>query len=409
MILLNSPFGILTLYLLSFTVPCVAEDDDDNKPQPAEQDDCDCFLTNGLAPAYYTHRRFFDFRSLSEFAGVPKILKNHTETSLAPPSSDYFDNDDFTDVWELANWDNGFGIRNKDEDDDEQDQDQSILMVYSLNNVYIQENKDKNADSDTYMTMRTKRLPDFQTAAEIESTEDYLFASVRMMARTTGASGAVTAMFTYRDSKELANVQEADIEFLTRGPRDKVQYTNQPSYSVDGDEFPEATRNSSTPNGQSWTEWMVHRLDWTPERSVWYINDEEVANIQYQTPTDPARIMFNAWSNGGSWSGNMSDYDEAYLQIQWIDMVFNKTDEDDDSRKRSTLASLLSPRLRQRDDDNDDEDSCDYVCSIDESSEAGEVVKLWDSAAPALGKSGWGNSSVLIIIAGMTLLLLTAI
>ena len=56
-------------------------------------------------------------------------------------------------------------------------------------------------------------------------------------------------MFTYRDSDTLADVQEADIEFLTKGPRNKIQYTNQPSYSDDGDTFPEATRNASTSEG----------------------------------------------------------------------------------------------------------------------------------------------------------------
>jgi hypothetical protein len=65
-----------------------------------------------------------------------------------------------------------------------------------------------------------------------------------MLARTVVDPGAVTAMFTYRHTEVLADVQEADIEFLTNGPRVRIQYTNQPSYTLEGDESPEATRNA---------------------------------------------------------------------------------------------------------------------------------------------------------------------
>lgn len=83
--------------------------------------------------------------------------------------------------------------------------------------------------------MRTSRQPTFQTSSEFQalsSTHHYL--SLRTLARTTGSPGAVSAVFTYRDAKSPADISEADMEMLTRGPRNKVQYTNQPSYTTDG-------------------------------------------------------------------------------------------------------------------------------------------------------------------------------
>jgi beta-glucanase (GH16 family) len=89
---------------------------------------------------------------------------------------------------------------------------------------------------------------------------------------------------------------------------------------------------------------MVHRLDWTRTECVWYVDRGETARISYQTPRDPAQIIFNAWSDGGAWSGNMWVHDAAYLWIQWIEMVFNMTGEDDGSRKRSGCYWPRSPQ-----------------------------------------------------------------
>lgn len=334
---------------------------------------CDCFLTNGTNAAYYAQHMFFDFRTLSEYAGVPKQVANASRTDLAAPSSDYFTSDDWTDVWDIQSWDNSEG-------GGKLSGDASVLMVNSPENIYIQESDNDGTDAATFLTMRTKRLHGFQTAAEFESTaSDYHYVSLRMFARTTGSPGAVSAMFTYRASDTLADVQEADIEILTDGPRDRIQYTNQPSYTDDSDsqgDNPEATRNATLPRGLRWTDWAVHRLDWTPERSVWYVNGEEVASIAFQTPKDPAGLNFNVWSDGGSWSGNMSLHGEAFQQIQWIEVVYNTTGED--ARRRFGEDLVSGGRLGRR---GDNADGCRVVCSIDERDEMGSVAVLWESTA----------------------------
>lgn len=78
--------------------------------------------------------------------------------------------------------------------------------------------------------------------------------------------------------------------------------------------------NDSSPD---WTLWNVYRVDWMPKMTSWCVNGESMANVSFQTPKDPAGLIVNMWSDGGVWTGNMSLYDEAFLQIQWIEIVYN--------------------------------------------------------------------------------------
>lgn len=332
---------------------------------------CDCYLTNGTVPTYLSGHFFFDFRYLEEYAGVPDLVNNLTLSALAPPSSDYFKNDDWANAWDIQTWNNsgsgGVSLGG----------DAGVFMVNSPSNIYIAANKDES--SKTHLTMRTVRFEDFQSAAEFESVATYQFLSLRMLARVTGSPGACAAMFTYRGSEELAQVQEADIEIMTRDAPDRIQYTNQPSFSDEQDDIPEATRNATLPAGLTWDTWAVHRLDWTPARSVWSVEGHEVADIPFQTPKDPAQVFFNMWSDGGSWSGNMSVGGTAYMDIQWIEMVYNGTDEKA-AEKRSVASSRsdIGPggRLLRR---KGDDDKCKVVCSIDERDSVGTSKMLWNS------------------------------
>ncbi|KAL6925142.1 hypothetical protein FSST1_002416 [Fusarium sambucinum] len=341
---------------------------------PTDNDECNCYLTNGSNSAYYSRHDFYDFRNLSKYAQVPSPIRNSSRK--AGVTSDYFKSDTWDSTWNIQDWNNrgGGGVSLSG--------DATVFMSNTPNNIYIQENDDDSATSDTFLTMRTMRMPGFQSAAEFESVSTYHYVSVRMLARVTGGAGACMALFTYlEDGDELADVQEADIEILTRDPKTRIQYTNQPLYTDDGDEVPKATRNGTLPKGLGWDDWVVHRLDWTPERSVWYVQEQEVASIEFQTPKDPAQIILNAWSDGGSWSGNMSLGDSAYMQIQWIDMVYNATKDND---KRSLDNGMLrrsvgieSSLFRREDND----DGCKVVCSIDDVDKTGEAKVLWKSAA----------------------------
>ncbi|KAK0389187.1 hypothetical protein NLU13_2762 [Sarocladium strictum] len=341
-------------------------------------DSCDCYLTNGTAPEYYTSHRLFDFRSLSKYVSVPDVANSFSDNAKAPFANPYFESDDWKASWRIQHWNNSESVKKS-----ATTKDPKLLMTNSFGNVYIEKNQDKDASSETYMTMRTKRLDEFQSAAEIESAEQYHFLSVRMLARTVGSPGAITALFTYRDGGSLAKVQEADIEILTRGPRNHISYTNQPSRTDGGDLIPQASRNATLPGGKEWSEWLVHRLDWTPRASIWYVDGEEVARNEFQTPRDPSQVILNAWSNGGVWSGKMGVNDEAYMQIQWIDMVFNKTGES--AKKRG------------------ENGSCGVVCAVDdEAAQAQDLIQ--QDPVPAMSS----RTELSWVVSAATLLGITA-
>ncbi|KAM0263057.1 hypothetical protein ACHAQJ_001436 [Trichoderma viride] len=381
-----SPLSPLTV-VIPILVPCIAAAGKNSSPQPLPNGNdsvCDCFLSNGTQPGYFSNHMFFDFRNLTKDAGVPAIITNETLATIVRPTSEYFSSQEWTSIWQPQGWSNsegkGKGLSGA----------ATVLMVYSPGNVYIQKNKDDDALSETYMTLRTQRLPKFQSAAAFQTkTSDYQFVSLRMLARTTGGPGAVTAMFTYGDPNTTSTVQEADFEVLTRGPREKIQYTNQPSFSSNGQVNPDATQNVSLPNDMIWSQWAVHRLDWTAQSSV---------------PQAASGINFNAWSDGGSWSGNMSLYDEASLQIQWIEMIYNTTAS---SSAQSSSTKRDANRLWSRDVGPQGEllrrrgnletrgasasGQCKVVCSIDEVTEAGAATMLWNSTATRIGGADGGN------------------
>ncbi|CAH0025019.1 unnamed protein product [Clonostachys rhizophaga] len=177
---------------------------------------CDCYLIDGAYPTYYKSHGFWDFRSLTQYVGVPPVLDSIDANKNADFSSSYFS-------WE------------------------------------------SDGDS-TFMTMRTARLPKFQTSAEFESMDLFDHASIRMHSRAIGSPGACTAVFTYREANSLKDVQESDIEILTSDPKTSIQYTNQPSYLEDGTIIDGASNNISV--SAPWNEWSTQRLDWTPGRTT---------------------------------------------------------------------------------------------------------------------------------------------
>ncbi|KAK7749055.1 hypothetical protein SLS62_008450 [Diatrype stigma] len=366
--------------------------------EEVDNDRCDCFLTNGSTASYFSGHKFFDFRSLSEYAGVPAYIDDAYKSSYVEPASEYFKSEEWTDTWGVQGWNNSASLAAGVA---------SVLMVHSPNNVYIEANRNQDQDSaspspspspspETFLTLRTIRLQDFQSSAEFESVDHgYQFVSMRMYARTLGAPGAITAMFTYRGEVggELAAVQEADLEVRTLDPPGVVQCTNQPAYTDEGVKIDKATRNVTIPGGSSSSssssegakrtrqDWAVYRMDWTPRDTTWFIDGAEVASIEFQAPRDPSILMFNSWSDGGNWTGNMTVGAEAYLNLQWIELVYNTT---------TTAAATAISEKRDEDEGGDNSsnnsngDSCYNVCSVDETDTVGTPVLLQGGASSLL-------------------------
>ncbi|OAA50144.1 Concanavalin A-like lectin/glucanase, subgroup [Beauveria brongniartii RCEF 3172] len=357
--------------------------------ETVQDSSCDCFLSNGTNPGYYAKHAFFDFRQLSQHAGVPNVVENAASAAFAPESSDFFTSDAWTSFWEVENWNNSNGAASNGRANTLSN-DATVYMINSPSNIYIAKAADDDGggggrDAVTFLTMRTRRLQNFQTAAEFQTADaGYHFLSLRMRARTVGAPGAVTAMFTYRGAANPARVQEADVEILTPvGP------------AWGPGEIAEATRNATLPGGAAWSDWAVHRLDWTPERSVWYVDGREAASIAFQVPRDPAAVNFNAWSDGGSWSGNMTVGDEASLQIQWIEMLYNSTDAGKQSAAVAASESRTGNdrRLMRR---SAKHHACKVVCTIDDVADVGKAALLsnsTESGAASITRAAAGAGS----------------
>ncbi|KAK3191003.1 hypothetical protein K4F52_002953 [Lecanicillium sp. MT-2017a] len=189
----------LYLALLATALPALAR----SAQESIDTAQCECFLSNGTNSAFYSKHAFFDFRSLGAYAGVPAVVNVSGDAASAPVTSDYFNSDEWTSFWEIEDWDNNSKGNNRGASNDA-----SIYMVNSPSNIFIENlAEDDGGSNSTQLTMRTKRFADFQTASEFQTVDsNYQFLSLRMLARTVGDPGAVTAMFTYRDSSDAAKV-----------------------------------------------------------------------------------------------------------------------------------------------------------------------------------------------------------
>ncbi|KAI0538108.1 concanavalin A-like lectin/glucanase [Xylaria digitata] len=328
---------------------------------------CNCYRTNTSTSHYFRNHKFFDFRSLSQYARVPAPIDTAQGNTEALVTSNYFLTPEWTNTWSIQNWNNSATLGGNS---DVTGSDATVLMVNSPNNIYIQHNDDRAPTSSTYLVMRTMRHDNFQSAAEIESgSYNYQFLSIRMLARTRGNPGAITAMFTFRNNDVLSKVQESDLEIRTIDPVQYIQYTNQPSWNADGD-IPQATRNVSFPTKLGWSDWQYHRMDWTPGSTSWLVDGKLVSSIQFQAPKDPSQVIFNTWSDGGTWSGNMTVNSTAEMHVQWIELVYNTTE----------AISAPSPRPQM----------CANICSIDQTSKTGTPVLIQEPQKPPNPGGGSG-------------------
>ncbi|KAH8588811.1 concanavalin A-like lectin/glucanase domain-containing protein, partial [Bisporella sp. PMI_857] len=275
--------------------------------------DCTCFRTeisNSSSFNFWNYYKFWDFRNIStnEALSIPDILNGELGTANAGLTSDYFNSDAFALDWAVQNWNNS-----ATQDD--------ILMINSQNNLYIERYSHSSPDVNTFMTLRTTRQPAFQSAAEIVSKQaNFRYLSIRFKARVIGSSGACAGLFTYRENDNVVN--EIDFEFLTQGPRNMVHFTNQGGGAE--------TFNYSFPQGLM-SDWRVYRMDWDQLSSRWWLGGEQVKLFQRGVPKSPSRLNVNIWSNGGAWSGNMDPYEQAFFQIQWIEVAFNTSGPDNAS------------------------------------------------------------------------------
>jgi hypothetical protein len=379
-----APLGTLLLPLiLNVQLAFSAEYTTANTITPKDNNpNCSCYVINSGADSktsqYFQYYRFYDFRNLADGAGqyvdAPVLIDDTQDAGQEPVwNADILDSDAFNKDWTIQNW-------TKEATDDF-----PTRMVNSRANIYIQQNNDSN-DPSTYLTLRTSRLEEFQSAAEIENLQKNLMhASVRMSGRVIGSKGAVAGFFTYFD-----DTNESDIEILTDDTPDVIRYTNQPAVDKEGNEVSTASlERSQLPR---WNEWQTHRIDWLDKNSYWYLNSQQVAANTYSVPREPSGLVINMWSDGGDWSGNMSVGDAAEFQLQWIEMTFNTSGPLEGPAGGTNKRDLGALGKR--------EEGCEIVCKIDDVQTLGtpEVVTKSMSAETSVS---WG----LLVLVGLASLL----
>lgn len=247
---------------------------------------CTCYVVNSGAdsntPSYFQYYRFYDFRSLADkprqYVAAPPLIN---DTQDAGGESVWNAN-----ILNSTAWNTDWGIQNWSKP---ATSDFPTPMVNSPANIYLQQNNDSN-DPFTFLTLRTSRLDNFQSAAEIENEQKNLMhVSMRMYARVVGSKGACAGFFTFFD-----DTNESDIEILTDDSTDVIRYTNQPALDKDGNEVPSASQAPS--KLAAWDQWQMHRIDWLDKNSYWYQNGKQVAANTYSVPRKPSGLVINMWS-----------------------------------------------------------------------------------------------------------------
>lgn len=271
--------------------------------------DCSLYQVSNHSGSPFENYRFLDFRSLVNYTTAePAQITSGQDAGDESVTSPYFNTSTFEDVFQILS-----GVKNPDS---------HPPMVYSAQNTYISTDESASGNS-TYLTLRTTRLKDFQSIAQMRSNDTILHSSMRIRMKVltdsnnTVAAGAVLGFFTY-----ASDTQETDIEMLTRRSHSQVQVTNQP---VSSNAAP-GTANVSLATGKTWTDWAEYRMDWFPKQTIWYIDGQQVYQTANSVPTEASALTLNLWSNGGSFSGNMSQGAQVRAAVQYIEMVYNTTD-----------------------------------------------------------------------------------
>ncbi|KAF2833104.1 concanavalin A-like lectin/glucanase [Ophiobolus disseminans] len=380
--------GAFLLPLAALLAPTVAQDTYTSSKSETPKDNnanCSCYVVssgaNSDTPEYFQYYRFYDFRNLTGALETVPLINNTQNTTLAPTwQPKIFNGDDWNADWGVQNWSTPASA------------DFPVPMSNSYANIFVgQENRD------TFLSLRTSRLDDHQTAGEIENQQKNLMhVSMRMYGRVTGGKGAVAGFFTFYDDNN-----ESDIEILTRDPKDQTRYTNQPSVDKQGNEITAASTGPT--NLPAWDEWQTHRIDWLPKHSYWYLNNKQVAANTYSVPRKPSFLVLNMWGNGGEWSGNMTVGEQAEFHIQWIEMTFNTSGPytGDKGAKGGDKRSLVEL-------DNREVKGCQNVCKIDGVQQIGtpEIAHEWDGGEDDEGGLSAGAKAGIAIgvILGVALL-----
>lgn len=320
-----SLFLLPSLFLLTFAASIALPLANTSRvaPRVPGHHPCDCYLVSGDHPGYFTHYKFWDFRDVSLPYGLDSSAfrpsgDNTWETETIPLSETEFSSDWLTQSW----------TRNET-------LDSAFPMVNADTNAFFA--RHPNIPGASQLVLRTTRLQDYSSSAEIESQHGnfhHLSVRIRMRLMSKDAitrnpeedtpdvndvpKGACAGFFTYRSA-----TCESDVEFLTSDPPNTIHYANQPDYDAVNDIIIPGASEVVNTVPMPWSAWTTHRMDWFPNETLWYADDELQALIWLSVPDRPSLIAMNLWSDGGIWTGDMQVNESVYMGIEWIEIAYN--------------------------------------------------------------------------------------
>lgn len=289
---------------------------------------CDCYLVSGEDPGYFANYKFWDFRdvNLPHNSNASETNTHSPRTSTAnlwesetlPLSESLFNTD-----WQAQSWSRRNTI------------DSILPIVNSEFNAFFA--RHPNLPNTTQLVLRTTRLANYSSTAEIESVNGNFFhCSVRVRMRLMSRDaitrkpddktpdinkvprGACAGIFTYRSA-----TCESDLEFLTSDPPNTIHYANQPDYDPDADVIIPGASEVVTTVPRPWSAWGTHRMDWFVNKTRWYADGELQADVSVSVPDRPSILAMNLWSDGGVWTGDMKVDESVYMGIEWIEIAYN--------------------------------------------------------------------------------------
>ncbi|KAI9375138.1 concanavalin A-like lectin/glucanase domain-containing protein [Aspergillus egyptiacus] len=284
---------------------------------------CDCYLVSGSDPGYFTDYKFWDFRKVP----LPHDLSDDPDE--APDESTWEEDtiplsqSPFSAEWQAQGWSR------------EKTMDSIIPIMNSDENTFFA--RHPQYPNTSQLVLRTTRFEDYSSTAEIESHQgNFYYCSVRVrmrlmskeaISRTPGdprpdvnhvPKGACAGIFTYRSA-----TCESDLEFLTSDSPNTIHYANQPDYDYKNDSIIDGASKVVTTVPAPWSSWVTHRMDWFPNVTRWYADDQLQANLSKSVPDRPSILALNLWTDGGIWTGDMVINESVYMGIEWIEIAYN--------------------------------------------------------------------------------------
>ena len=190
-------------------------------------------------------------------------------------------------------------------------------MYLTVEHANIETGRSRGMGESMLNLYTTRDSEESQSAAELDFiATNITHGSFRVKARVAGDAGAVSGIFTYAN-----DTQETDIELLTRDPPNRMHFSNQPTTDDHGEHIKDASFNVSSPY---YTRWNIYRIDWLMDETISYVNGQEMARSSVHVPSERSMFILNMWSNSGKFSGNMRVGGQAVMQVQWVEMAFNR-------------------------------------------------------------------------------------